>query len=164
MCTLVSYADVHLACHALEKMRCVTSLNPGPGSWKVTCEHAFFFFVVVVFSRVSAKFGDRKMKTADSVNSGFESLIHNCIYLPLYCVEDYFALDLGVKAQQWRRGTSLHYRKARGEDWTRLPVSNLALCHWSSRFFICAPSSLPSRLPSVFYKFQLCVLGKRSFA
>ena len=34
-----------------------------------------------------------------------------------------------------RTGTSVDDGKARGKDWTRLPVLNLLLCHWSSQLF-----------------------------
>ena len=41
-----------------------------------------------------------------------------------------------------RTGTSVEDGKARGKDWTRLPVLNLLLCHWSSQLFdLRAPSS-----------------------
>ena len=41
-----------------------------------------------------------------------------------------------------RTGTSVDDGKARGKDWTRLPVPNLPLCHWSSQLFnLHAPSS-----------------------
>ena len=41
-----------------------------------------------------------------------------------------------------RTGTSVDDGKARGKDWTLLPVANLPLCHWSSHLFdLRAPSS-----------------------
>ena len=41
-----------------------------------------------------------------------------------------------------RTGTSVDDRKARGKDWTLLPVANLPLCHWSSHLFdLRTPSS-----------------------
>ena len=41
-----------------------------------------------------------------------------------------------------RTGTSLDDVKARGKDYTRLPVPNLPLCHWSGQLFdLRAPSS-----------------------
>ena len=41
-----------------------------------------------------------------------------------------------------RTGTSFDDGKARGKDWTRLPVPNLSLCHWSIQLFdLRAPSS-----------------------
>ena len=41
-----------------------------------------------------------------------------------------------------RTGTSVDDRKAREKDWTRFPVPNLPLCHWSSQLFdLRAPSS-----------------------
>ena len=41
-----------------------------------------------------------------------------------------------------RTGTSVDDGKARGKDWTLLPVPNLPLCHWSSHLFdLHAPSS-----------------------
>ena len=41
-----------------------------------------------------------------------------------------------------KTGTSVDDGKARGKDWTRLPVPNLPLCHWSSQLFnLRAPSS-----------------------
>ena len=40
-----------------------------------------------------------------------------------------------------RTGTSVDDRKARGKDWTRLPVLNLLLCDWSSQLFDLRASS-----------------------
>ena len=40
-----------------------------------------------------------------------------------------------------RTGTSVEDGKERGKDWTRLPVLNLLLCHWSSQLFDLRPSS-----------------------
>ena len=40
-----------------------------------------------------------------------------------------------------RTGTSVDDGKARGKDWTRLPVLNLLLCHWSSQLFDLRASS-----------------------
>ena len=41
-----------------------------------------------------------------------------------------------------RTGTSFDDWKARGKDYTRLPVPNLPFCHWSSQLFdLRAPSS-----------------------
>ena len=53
--------------------------------------------------------------------------------------------DLCYPIQGWfsnRTGTSVDDWKARGKDYTRLPVPNLPLCYWSSHLFdLCAPSS-----------------------
>ena len=38
-----------------------------------------------------------------------------------------------VLASSNRMGTSVDDGKARGKVWTRLPVPNLPLCHWSSQ-------------------------------
>ena len=40
-----------------------------------------------------------------------------------------------------RTGTSVDDGKARGKDWTLLPVANLPLCHWSSHLFDLRASS-----------------------
>ena len=41
-----------------------------------------------------------------------------------------------------RTGRTVDDGKARGKDWTLLPVANLPLCHWSSHLFdLRAPSS-----------------------
>ena len=55
-------------------------------------------------------------------------------------VSHHFGKSLGWFSN--RMGTSVDNVKARGKDWTRLPVPNLPLCHWWSQLFdLRAPSS-----------------------
>ena len=71
----------------------------------------------------------------------------NCIYIH-FSHESAFRLVFRPRAKPvnphtetlgWftnRTRTSIDDGKARGKDWTRPPVLNLLLCHWSSQLFV----------------------------
>ena len=69
-----------------------------------------------------------------------------------------------------RTGTSVDDGKARGKDWTRLPVLNLLLCDWSSQLFDLRASSLtdvPVLLlsqPNVWFKASSTRIRVKSYA